>query len=449
MKESVELQILDQIWQHIEKNTNVPQYAKLPIPSLKVSESDFQLIPIMSSHYQTHILGGNLGILRLSRKDEIIVTELNKCVNCDSVLGIPQSATASNPSGSIGGPVGGGGQNAFGTTHIVGHGEYCRHCCFYYERRPGAISGMLSVNGMFGAGSGVQHDRKEAGAGANKDQGTSSNANQGFKEKGGGAGAMNFPLLNRMHINDLIALGVIQDDGEVQAAPKNNHSPAKTKRAPAIETDKEPWKKRSEILSSLYKCVNKDSKVCKKCNTSNPFFMFECRKCQFRIGKTRSDRSTSTTNFMSSSRGDQGILGANAQMSVENYSVVFWDFLQTNTEMFEPNLAQMVAQQLTEDDFTCVRDLYKRIKEILSCENAERVFGLADTAQLLEVHEFLDEMYEIVLTDNAFSNTIFKEANRKKANQLCCLYTDVGPGAQQLQLQQQRLAMQNPNQIIM
>ena len=48
--------------------------------------------------------------------------------------------------------------------------------------------------------------------------------------------------------------------------------------------------------------------------------------------------------------------------------------------MFEPSMAQMVAQQLTEDDFTCVRDLYKRIKEILSCENAERVFGLADTA---------------------------------------------------------------------
>jgi hypothetical protein len=48
--------------------------------------------------------------------------------------------------------------------------------------------------------------------------------------------------------------------------------------------------------------------------------------------------------------------------------------------MFEPSMAQLVAQQLVEDDFTCVRDLYKRIKEILSCENAERVFGLADTA---------------------------------------------------------------------
>ena len=84
--------------------------------------------------------------------------------------------------------------------------------------------------------------------------------------------------------------------------------------------------------------------------------------------------------------------------------------------MFEPNMAQVVAQQLTEDDFNCVRDLYKRIKEIMSCDNAERVFGLADTAQLLEVHEFLDEMYEIILTDNHVSRSIFTEANRKKGN---------------------------------
>ena len=63
-----------------------------------------------------------------------------------------------------------------------------------------------------------------------------------------------------------------------------------------------------------------------------------------------------------------------------------------------------------------MRDLYKRIKEVLSCDNAERVYGLADTAQLLEIHEFLDESYEILLTDNAISTTIFKEANRKKGN---------------------------------
>jgi ribosomal protein L40E len=137
-----------------------------------------------------------------------------------------------------------------------------------------------------------------------------------------------------MHLNDLIELGVVDGDpSEIPEEPNNNNgSPAKKKRAlrdPLVDPmpEKEPWKKRSEILSGLYKSVNKESKVCKKCGTSNPFFMFECRKCQFRIGKTRSDRSTSTSNFMSSSRGDQGILGANTQMSVDNYSVVFWEFL--------------------------------------------------------------------------------------------------------------------------
>lgn len=97
-------------------------------------------------------------------------------------------------------------------------------------------------------------------------------------------------------------------------------------------------------------------------------------------------------------------MGSNTQVNIDNYSVVFWDFLQTNTEMFEPNLVQMVSSELREEDFGCVRDLYKRIKEIMTCENAERVFGLQDTAQLLEIHEYLDEMFEIVLTDNAYSN---------------------------------------------
>ena len=177
------------------------------------------MIPIISSHYQTHILGGNLGILRLSRKDEIIVTELNKCVNCDSVLGIHQTGQgAALQAGALGGPGVSGAQNATGASYMVGQGEYCRHCCFYYERRPGAISGMLSVNGMFGAGSGVQHDRKEPGAGTSKDQGASGSANQGFKEKGGASGGMGFPVLSRMHINDLMELGVIDNVNEDQDA---------------------------------------------------------------------------------------------------------------------------------------------------------------------------------------------------------------------------------------
>lgn len=62
-----------------------------------------------------------------------------------------------------------------------------------------------------------------------------------------------------------------------------------------------------------------------------------------------------------------------------------------------------------------VRDLYKKIKEILSQENTERIFGLVDTNQLLELHDFLDEKFELLLTDNKHSDQIFKDAFRRRA----------------------------------
>ena len=207
---------------------------------------------------------------------------------------------------------------------------------------------MLSINGVFGAGSGVQHDRKEPGAGANKDTammgGGGVGASQAAKDKFGGgalavAGGAGFPLLSRMHIDDLMGLGVIgyeEDELEEKASKDGNINDQAVK--PDNDKTVEQWKKRAQVLSKLYKSVNKESKICKKCNTTNPFFMFECRKCQFRIGKTRSDRAG--TNYMtSSSRGDHGVLGSYSNMSIDNYSIVFWEFLQTNTELFEPSMA--------------------------------------------------------------------------------------------------------------
>jgi len=59
---------------------------------------------------------------------------------------------------------------------------------------------------------------------------------------------------------------------------------------------------------------------------------------------------------------------------------------------------------LDESDFICVRDLYKKIKEILSRENTERTFDFLDTNQLLELHDYIDECFEMILTDNKFTD---------------------------------------------
>jgi hypothetical protein len=66
-------------------------------------------------------------------------------------------------------------------------------------------------------------------------------------------------------------------------------------------------------------------------------------------------------------------------MNTENYSVYFWELLQVNSDLFGQSLASQISEYLVESDFICVRDLYKKIKEILSCENTERQFGFTDT----------------------------------------------------------------------
>lgn len=61
-----------------------------------------------------------------------------------------------------------------------------------------------------------------------------------------------------------------------------------------------------------------------------------------------------------------------------------------------------------------VRDLYKKIKEILSQENTERTFCLADTNQLLELHDYIDEKFELFLTDNTVTDQIFADAIKRR-----------------------------------
>lgn len=57
----------------------------------------------------------------------------------------------------------------------------------------------------------------------------------------------------------------------------------------------------------------------------------------------------------------------------------------------------------------CVRDLYKKIKEILSQPNTERIFDISDT-ELLSLHSSIDEKFEIVLTDNPVTEMAFNDA---------------------------------------
>ena len=66
----------------------------------------------------------------------------------------------------------------------------------------------------------------------------------------------------------------------------------------------------------------------------------------------------------------------------------------------------------------CLRDLYKKIKELLSHENTERIYGFDNTNQLLELHDFLDETFELLLTDNVVTDQIFKDATKRRANGL-------------------------------
>jgi hypothetical protein len=58
----------------------------------------------------------------LTRKEEELVTVWNACINCGSIMKLA---------------------------------DYCKNCCYYYDRKPGAISAMLSVNGPYGVGTGI------------------------------------------------------------------------------------------------------------------------------------------------------------------------------------------------------------------------------------------------------------------------------------------------------
>ena len=67
-------------------------------------------------HIEKHTVSLVTNKTRLNRREEELVTQNLVCVNCDSFL------SASSP-------------------------DYCPHCCFYYDRKPGAITGLHQFMG--------------------------------------------------------------------------------------------------------------------------------------------------------------------------------------------------------------------------------------------------------------------------------------------------------------
>jgi hypothetical protein len=60
-----------------------------------------------------------------------------------------------------------------------------------------------------------------------------------------------------------------------------------------------------------------------------------------------------------------------------------------------------------------VRDLYRRIKEILSQDNTERTFRITDD-QLLRLHSDIDAKFEQMITDNAETDDVFNKATAER-----------------------------------
>jgi hypothetical protein len=62
-----------------------------------------------------------------------------------------------------------------------------------------------------------------------------------------------------------------------------------------------------------------------------------------------------------------------------------------------------------------VRDLYKKVKLVLSQENSERIFGLKDTKLLLDLHSNIDKKFDAMLTNNLETDQLFMRANMDKS----------------------------------
>ena len=127
------------------------------------------------------------------------------------------------------------------------------------------------------------------------------------------------------------------------------------------------WRKRMQQVIKNCNFSGKERKTCQKCQRVYPFFKTECNYCQYKFPKTRHGVSTG--------------------IQTDSYTLQFWSKLRQDVGIFD-SLTQL-NEYLEDSDLMSVRDLYKKIKEVLSQENTERIFQITDT-QLLELHEQID-----------------------------------------------------------
>lgn len=80
-------------------------------------------------------------------------------------------------------------------------------------------------------------------------------------------------------------------------------------------------------------------------------------------------------------------------MNSECYTIAFWNKLCQDVNLFESLSQGSFSDMIQETDLISVRDLYKRIKEILSQNSTERIFRITDD-QLLKLHSDIDAKFE-------------------------------------------------------
>ncbi len=140
-----------------------------------------------------------------------------------------------------------------------------------------------------------------------------------------------------------------------------------------------------------YQYTGKEKKVCKQCAEINPFFKNECVKCNYKFPKTRA---------------------LHGQFNSDCYAMYFWEMLHSDT-LFAS--LSKINDFLEDKEFCCIQLLYKKVKEVLSRDNTERFFDISDM-QLLELHDFIDETFEMLLTDNETTTKVFDSAALIKSN---------------------------------
>ena len=85
----------------------------------------------------------------------------------------------------------------------------------------------------------------------------------------------------------------------------------------------------------------------------------------------------------------------------------FWNRLQPDLD-----LISKINDMLTEQDMLSVRDLYQKIKSILSQENAERMFGITDS-ELLDLHDLIDRRFQQMVTDTHETDEILMKQSKQ------------------------------------